>query len=654
MSKSENKMSDNSDYMENADLLKRHIVFSLTHEMVAIPLEFVKEVLDLKKIRTIPHLDYHIAGICELRREVLPIMDFKYCIFEDAQRSILNDESVKKVIVIQSAQEMFGILVDEIHDIIELQDEDFENIPSAVESSIPMEYLNDIARYEDRLIKIINLRKIISDHFNIDLQKQEVEAGPARKAKKKRKKRSTKRREKIEQGVIALDNEQKGALREICNIASGNAVVALSNLFEKKVKIDMSINELIIRDLKDFKAGDFAKDDKILIVKALMKNDLDATIFLMFPIDKFTILLKQLQDVGKLPKNVKSMKDFNKNTKSAINEVGNIIISHYCSGISDFLRIKVLHEVPEVQITEYSKFSKKELKGNEDFSEQAIILQTHMNIQKKSIEGQIVFIPHQSTLPNFIEWMDVDKIVQMLQGDLSREDLEKIEEEIFSRVTAQEDFKLEDSDKKALKINDSDLDAFRELGNIGAGNAGNALSQMLNKKVFLEIPPAKVLNIDELITNYGKKTLAVGYIGSTKGLLEANIVLSFKVRHIELLLQMIMESKSKKKLRKESDLSANEKSAVVELLNILMGHYIAALGDFMQIKIDPPEYQFFFQNTKSLFKQIEIESNDAEIKAIVIETGLKVSDREQITGEFILLLNSAVVQKVLKRLSKVW
>ena len=35
------------------------------------------------------------------------------------------------------------------------------------------------------------------------------------------------------------------------------------------------------------------------------------------------------------------------------------------------------------------------------------------------------------------------------------------------------------------------LDALRELGNIGSGNAATALAQFLNRKIDMEVPQAK-------------------------------------------------------------------------------------------------------------------------------------------------------------------
>ena len=106
-----------------------------------------------------------------------------------------------------------------------------------------------------------------------------------------------------------------------------------------------------------------------------------------------------------------------------------------------------------------------------------------------------------------------------------------------------------------------------------------------------------------------------------------------------------MEYDTKKVLRSENDLNANEKSAVEELFNILMGHYIAALSNFLQAQFDPPNYQFFFKKSKALFSQLELGKDSKEVKAIVVETLINVADGPEIRGQFILLLHPKVFRR---------
>ena len=128
----------------------------------------------------------------------------------------------------------------------------------------------------------------------------------------------------------------------------------------------------------------------------------------------------------------------------------------------------------------------------------------------------------------------------------------------------------------------------------------------------------------------------------------------FSTDGIETLLQLIMETKTKKKIRNESDLNENDKSAVVEILNILLGHYVSAMSNFLKVPINPPDYTFFFKQPKTLFEKLSESVSDKKMKAIIVETLIKVDQAAPIKGQFILILSSKIVSQVLKRMEDVW
>ena len=45
----------------------------------------------------------------------------------------------------------------------------------------------------------------------------------------------------------------------------------------------------------------------------------------------------------------------------------------------------------------------------------------------------------------------------------------------------------------------NELDLLKELGNIGAGNAATALSQLLNKEIHMNVPLAKIVSFNEMM-----------------------------------------------------------------------------------------------------------------------------------------------------------
>ena len=54
------------------------------------------------------------------------------------------------------------------------------------------------------------------------------------------------------------------------------------------------------------------------------------------------------------------------------------------------------------------------------------------------------------------------------------------------------------SEHNLENMNSMDFDVLREIGNIGAGNATTALSQLINAKVDMNVPKVELLEFKEI------------------------------------------------------------------------------------------------------------------------------------------------------------
>jgi chemotaxis protein CheC len=54
-------------------------------------------------------------------------------------------------------------------------------------------------------------------------------------------------------------------------------------------------------------------------------------------------------------------------------------------------------------------------------------------------------------------------------------------------------------------LNDMQLDALREVGNIGAGNAATALSQLIDRKVDMSVPVVDLLPYEKMVNRIGNE-----------------------------------------------------------------------------------------------------------------------------------------------------
>ena len=67
-------------------------------------------------------------------------------------------------------------------------------------------------------------------------------------------------------------------------------------------------------------------------------------------------------------------------------------------------------------------------------------------------------------------------------------------------------------------LNEYQLDALKEIGNIGSGNAATALSDMLDRSVSINVPVIRVLDYNDVVDSLGgPETILVGILLSLKG-----------------------------------------------------------------------------------------------------------------------------------------
>ena len=148
------------------------------------------------------------------------------------------------------------------------------------------------------------------------------------------------------------------------------------------------------------------------------------------------------------------------------------------------------------------------------------------------------------------------------------------------------------------KITDLQKDALKEIGNIGAGNAANALAGLINRRVDINIPSVQIINLEEYIGDIAKNNYKLFTAWSNiTGDNNATILIMFKISDVLKIVSMMMEGMEEAKtefseddIKSIDDLPEIYTSALSELGNILANHYSLALGNLLELHLrtDPP------------------------------------------------------------------
>lgn len=127
-------------------------------------------------------------------------------------------------------------------------------------------------------------------------------------------------------------------------------------------------------------------------------------------------------------------------------------------------------------------------------------------------------------------------------------------------------------------LTDVQIDALKEMGNIGAGNAATALSQLVSEIVDISVPSVRVIPLDDVSYVLGgpEKVVYVVYLEVLRNM-EGTMLTIFSPESAAFLTDKLL---NEKEVDMESDIA---RSALKEVGSILCGSYLSALSQVVSM-----------------------------------------------------------------------
>ena len=195
------------------------------------------------------------------------------------------------------------------------------------------------------------------------------------------------------------------------------------------------------------------------------------------------------------------------------------------------------------------------------------------------------------------------------------------------------------------KLSPKQIDALREAGNIGAGNASIALSQMVGKKVGLSVPRASLLPLASVPGLAGGPEVTVaGVYMRIKGDYPGSVLLLLeKEGAFSLADVMITRDMS------GADDLAVRRSALQETGSILSGAYLNALGELTGLFFRPSVPGFAMDMAGAILEHVLVDVAEFEDYVLVVETDFEISG-QLLHGHLVLFPDLGTLGAILERL----
>ena len=203
-------------------------------------------------------------------------------------------------------------------------------------------------------------------------------------------------------------------------------------------------------------------------------------------------------------------------------------------------------------------------------------------------------------------------------------------------------------------FNELQLDAIKEVGNIGTGNAATALSKLLSCKISMDVPDVELVSIYELGEYYGDpmETVAAVFVRSV-GEFQCSLIFILSEEESRLMVELLLLQQFGNLIPFDEIPEYMSDSALTEVGNIVLSSFLNAInlliGTQHQISVPGVAHDMMssiLDVVASIFGQM------GEM-ALMVNTALNVQGVKEvsgISGKIILIPDPDALEMLLKKL----
>src|SRR3954468_15647426 len=194
------------------------------------------------------------------------------------------------------------------------------------------------------------------------------------------------------------------------------------------------------------------------------------------------------------------------------------------------------------------------------------------------------------------------------------------------------------------------MDALREVANIGAGHAATALSQMIGETIMISVPTINVARLEDGPPHVAAPDEPVAAVlMHMLGDLTGRTLLVFPRRTAHRLASLLLRRPTDGPDADSQEFSEMDQSAIKEAGNILSSAYMTALSDFMGMMLLPSPPSLAVDMSDAVLTTTYLQFGTDKDLVFCVESEFLMNDTaERLRGFFLLLPDPASLQAILK------
>jgi purine-binding chemotaxis protein CheW len=157
--------------------IRQLVTFRIGQEDFGVDILMVQEIIRLPKITPIPNAPEFILGVINLRGRIIPVIDLRQRLKIPGNRPSPDDKKTR-ILIVEMFAHVMGFIVDGVSEVTKVDVSAIEPTPNLVVSNIDAEYIKGMIKLSNRLIILLDFRKVLKPQENKELLDFEVDVMP--------------------------------------------------------------------------------------------------------------------------------------------------------------------------------------------------------------------------------------------------------------------------------------------------------------------------------------------------------------------------------------------------------------------------------------------------------------------------------------------
>ena len=140
---------------------RQYLTFRLDHEVFAMDVATVREVLDFTSITRIPRTPEFMRGVINLRGSVVPVVDLRLAFGMSATVKTVNTCIIVVEVSLEGETTILGALADSVEEVIDLEPDQIQPAPK-IGTSIKTDFIRGMGKRDAQFLMILDIDRVFS------------------------------------------------------------------------------------------------------------------------------------------------------------------------------------------------------------------------------------------------------------------------------------------------------------------------------------------------------------------------------------------------------------------------------------------------------------------------------------------------------------